>query len=250
MNIIVLVKQVPDTEAKIRIADDGKHIDESSLNFVVNPYDEFAIEAALQLKEAHGGEITLISVGPDSALAALRTGLAMGADKAVLLKTADSRFMDSFAVARLLADDIKGREYDLVLSGKKAVDTDAQQVGTLVAMQLGLPVITSIVKLNLADGRVTAEREIEGGTEQVACNLPAVLSCEKGLNEPRYPNLKGIMMAKKKPIEEKETGSGGIAAAIASMEYPPQKAEGRIVGEGSAAAAGLAKLLREEAKVI
>ncbi len=250
MNIIVLVKQVPDTEAKIRIADDGKQIDESAVNFVVNPYDEFAIEAALQLKEAHGGEITLVLLGPDTAVAALRTGLAMGADKAVLLKADDSRFMDSFAVASGLADAIKDREFDLILCGKKAVDTDAQQVGTLVASRLNIPVISSIVELSIDDTNITAKREIEGGTEQVSASLPAVLTCEKGLNEPRYPNLKGIMMAKKKPIEEIEIDSTGMAASIAGLEYPPQKAEGRIVGEGPEAAAELVKLLREEAKVI
>ncbi len=249
MNIIVLVKQVPDTEAKIRIAEDGKSIDESALTYVVNPYDEFAIEAALQLKEANGGEITLVSLGPDGAVAALRTGLAMGADKAVLLKAADTRFMDSFAVAKALAEEIQNREYDLILCGKKAVDTDAQQVGSLLATQLQLPAITAVVDLEINGANAAAKREVEGGTETVATGLPAVITCDKGLNEPRYPNLKGIMMAKKKPIEEKEI-SGGLADYIAAMEYPPQKAEGRIVGEGTDAVPELVKLLREEAKVI
>lgn len=249
MNILVLVKQVPDTETKIRIAENGKGIDETSVNFVVNPYDEFAIEAALQIKEAQGGEVTLISLGPDGAVTALRTGLAMGADKAVLLKAVNSRFMDSYAVASHLAEDIKTRDYHLILCGKKAVDTDAQQVGTLLAMQLGIPVISSILKLEINGNQVTAGREIEGGSETVTSSLPAVLTCDKGLNEPRYPNLKGIMMAKKKPIEEKEI-SGGVSPALAAMEYPPQKAEGRIVGDGPDAAGELARLLREEAKVI
>lgn len=250
MNIIVLVKQVPDTEAKVRIMDDGKHFDESSVNFIVNPYDEFAIEAALQLKESHGGEITLVSLGPVGAITALRTGLAMGADKAVLIKADDSRFMDSQTVAKHLSEVIKEHEFDLILGGKKSVDTDAQQVGSLVAMDLNLPIITSIVELDLNGNKVSAVREVEGGAETVTCQLPAVLTCEKGLNEPRYPKLKGIMMAKKKPIEEKEIGDGEVATEIVSMEYPPQKAEGLIVGEGPDAVPELVRLLREEAKVI
>ncbi len=249
MNIIVLVKQVPDTEAKIRIADDGNQIDEASISFIVNPYDEYAIEAALQLKEAHGGEITLVSLGPGGAIAALRTGLAMGADKAVLLKAENSRFMDSQAVASQIGKVLEDRQFDLVLCGKKAVDTDAQQTGTLLAMNLGLPVISSIVELNIDGNQITTKREVEGGTEAVSCQLPAVLTCEKGLNEPRYPNLRGIMMAKKKPIDEV------VIDAVDSVidfkfENPPQKAEGRIVGEGVDAVPKLARLLREEAKVI
>jgi len=249
VNIIVLVKQVPDTEAKIRIADDGNQIDEASISFIVNPYDEYAIEAALQLKEAHGGEITLVSLGPGGAIAALRTGLAMGADKAVLLKAENSRFMDSQAVASQIGKVLEDRQFDLVLCGKKAVDTDAQQTGTLLAMNLGLPVISSIVELNIDGNQITTKREVEGGTEAVSCQLPAVLTCEKGLNEPRYPNLRGIMMAKKKPIDEV------VIDAVDSVidfkfENPPQKAEGRIVGEGVDAVPKLARLLREEAKVI
>jgi len=249
VNIIVLVKQVPDTEAKIRIADDGNQIDEASISFIVNPYDEYAIEAALQLKEAHGGEITLVSLGPGGAIAALRTGLAMGADKAVLLKAENSRFMDSQAVASQIGNVLEDRQFDLVLCGKKAVDTDAQQTGTLLAMNLGLPVISSIVELNIDGNQITTKREVEGGTEAVSCQLPAVLTCEKGLNEPRYPNLRGIMMAKKKPIDEV------VIDAVDSVidfkfENPPQKAEGRIVGEGVDAVPKLARLLREEAKVI
>ena len=249
MNIIVLVKQVPDTEAKIRIADDGNQIDEASISFIVNPYDEYAIEAALQLKEAHGGEITLVSLGPDGAIAALRTGLAMGADKAVLLKAENSRFMDSQAVAGQIGKVLEERQFDLLLCGKKAVDTDSQQTGTLLAMNLGLPVISSIIELNIEGNQITAKREVEGGTETVSCQLPAVLTCEKGLNEPRYPNLRGIMMAKKKPIEEIAVDTADSLTNF-KFENPPQKAEGRIVGEGVDAVPELARLLREEAKVI
>ena len=249
MNIIVLVKQVPDTEAKIRIADDGNQIDEASISFIVNPYDEYAIEAALQLKEAHGGEITLVSLGPDGAIAALRPGLAMGADKAVLLKAENSRVMYRQAVAGQIGKVLEDRQFDLVLCGKKAVDTDAQQTGTLLAMNLGLPVISSIVELNIDGNQITAKREVEGGTETVSCQLPAVLTCEKGLNEPRYPNLRGIMMAKKKPIEEIAVDAAGSVTDF-KFENPPQKAEGRIVGEGVDAVPELARLLREEAKVI
>ncbi|NQU27244.1 MAG: electron transfer flavoprotein subunit beta/FixA family protein [Candidatus Marinimicrobia bacterium] len=249
MNIIVLVKQVPDTEAKIRIADDGNQIDEASISFIVNPYDEYAIEAALQLKEAHGGEITLVSLGPGGAIAALRTGLAMGADKAVLLKAENSRFMNSQAVAGQIGKVLADRQFDLVLCGKKAVDTDAQQIGTLLAMNLEISVISSIVELNIAGNQITAKREVEGGTETVSCQLPAVLTCEKGLNEPRYPNLRGIMMAKKKPIEEIVVD---VVDSVTDFKFenPPQKAEGRIVGEGVDAVPELARLLREEAKVI
>ncbi len=174
----------------------------------------------------------------------------MGADKAILIKSENSRFMSSHHVANNLADALKDRDFDLILCGKKSVDTDSQQVGSLTAMNSGLPVITSVINLEINDNKVTAGREVEGGNETVTCQLPAVITCEKGLNEPRYPNLKGIMMAKKKPIEEIVIEGGGAADNIRSMEYPPQKAEGRIVGEGAGAAPELARLLREEAKVI
>lgn len=250
MKIVVLIKQVPDTETKIRIAGDGKHIEETSVTYVINPYDEFAIEAALQLVEKHGGEVTLLSLGSTDSLAPLRTGLAMGADKAILLKVADFRFLDSFSVASHLAGELQKHSWDLILSGKKAVDTDAEQVGSLVAMLLGIPVITSIKNLTLDGSQVTCQRDVEGGTETVTCQLPALLTCDKGLGEPRYPNLKGIMMAKKKPLDEVDLGSGGVSSSITALVYPPQKPGGRIIGEGAAAAAECARLLREEAKVI
>ena len=248
MKSIVCVKRVPDTEARIRIAADGSSIDPSGVKFVPNPYDEFAVEAALKHKEAAGqGSVTVISVGDASSTETLRAELAVGADAAVLLKA--DRPLEGLAVARVLAEEIRGREYDLVLFGMKAIDDDLQAVGPMVAELLSIPCATAVGEFSVEGGKVTAHREIEGGAEVVELKLPCALTITKGAYEPRYAKLQGIMAAKKKPLEEKPASAEGAGAAGA-LAYPPERQAGRIVGEGPDAVPELLRLLRTEAKVI
>jgi electron transfer flavoprotein beta subunit len=245
---IVCVKRVPDTEARIRISGDGSSFDPSGVKFVLNPYDEFAVEAALKHKEAAGeGEVTVLSVGDAASGETLRTALAMGADAAVLLKA--DRAGEGLAVAKVLAEEIRGRAgYDLVLFGMKAIDDDLQAVGPMVGELLGIPVATAVTEFSVEGGKVTALREIEGGSEVVELRLPCALSITKGAYEPRYASLKGIMAAKKKPLEEKPVSLD--AGASATLTYPAERKAGRIVGEGPDAVPELLRLLRQEAKVI
>jgi len=249
LNIAVCVKQVPDTEAKIKISDNKRHIDESEINFILNPYDEFAVEEALKTKESLGGEVTIISLGPDRVTSAIRNALAMGADKAIYIKVDDFP-ADPGVTATAVAGVLKDGNFDLIFMGKQAIDDDNAQVAPMVSEILGIPAITVITKLEVNDNQVIAERQIEGGFEKVVAELPVILSTQRGLNEPRYASLKGIMAAKKIPIDEKsaEIGSGNIE--IVEISYPPEKPAGRIVGEGADAVPELIRLLREEAKII
>ena len=250
MKIVVCVKQVPDTEAKIRIGSDGKTIETSDVNFILNPYDEFAVEEALQIKEREGdGEITILCLGPERATSAIRTALAMGADNGVHIKV-DDAYLDSFAVSTALSNVLKEMEFDLLLMGKQAVDDDNCQIGPRVATLLDIPCVSVVTKLEMSDGAVVAEREVEGGVEVIEAKLPAIVTSQKGLNEPRYASLKGIMMAKKKPIEEKSVDVPEAKISTNKMEYPPAREAGKIVGEGVEAVPELVRLLHEEAKVI
>jgi len=248
MKSIVCIKRVPDTEARIRIAGDGSSIDPSGVKFVLNPYDEFAVEAALKHKEAAGqGDVTVISVGDAASAETLRSALAMGADAAVLVKA--DRSAEGLAAAKALAAEIGGREYDLLLFGMKAIDDDLQAVGPMTAELLGIPVATAVTEFRVDGGKVTAHREIEGGAEVVELRMPCALTITKGAYEPRYPNLKGIMAAKKKPLEEKPA-TVEAQASSGALSYPPERQAGRIVGEGPDAVPELLRLLRTEAKVI
>ena len=249
MRIAVCLKRVPDTTARIVIAADGKSIDETGVKFVVNPYDEYALEEALKLKETAGaGETVAICLGGDAAQETLRTALAMGVDRAVLLQSAAGS--DGLEVARALAAELKAGNFDLILFGKLAVDDYNHQVGPMVAELLELPCITSVAHLTVANGALEAEREIEGGIEVSTASLPAVLTCDKGLNSPRLPSLKGIMAAKKKPLEVKPVTLGAGGLTLLGLSLPPDRKPGQIVGEGADAVPALVKLLREEAKVI
>lgn len=250
MKILVCVKQVPDTESRIKIAEDKKSIDPTDINWILNPYDEYAVEEALQIKEKQGDTtVAVLSVGPERSVSAIRSALAMGADEAYLVKT-DRTDLDSLAVAKALVSVISEMEYDLILFGKQAVDDDNLQVGPMVAELLNLPCSTFITELNLENGKATVKREFEGGTEVIETSLPVVFSAEKGLNEPRYPALRGIMMAKKKTINEKEANFDSPKISIKQIEYPPARKAGMIVGEGVEAVPELVRLLREEAKVV
>ncbi len=249
MNIAVCVKQVPDTEAKIKISDDKRHIDESEINFILNPYDEFAVEEAIKTKESLGGEVTIISLGPDRVTSAIRNALAMGADKAIHIKVDDFP-ADPGVTATAIAGVVKDGNFDLIFMGKQAIDDDNAQVAPMVSEILGIPAITVITKLEINGNQVIAERQIEGGFEKVIAELPVILSTQRGLNEPRYASLKGIMAAKKISIDEKSAEIGSDNIEIVEISYPPEKPAGRIVGEGADAVPELIRLLREEAKVI
>jgi electron transfer flavoprotein beta subunit len=249
LKIAVCLKRVADTVAKIAIGPGGKSIDESGLKFVLNPYDEFAVEEAIALKEKAGtGETVAYSVGTDAAQETLRAALAMGIDRGVLLQHPGSP--DGLEVAKALAAELRSGGFDLILFGKLAVDDYNHQVGVMVAELLDLPCISSVARLTIADGAIEAEREIEGGLEAATCRLPAVLTCDKGLNNPRLPSLKGIMAAKKKPLESKPTSLGAGSVEVLGFEYPAERQAGRIVGEGPDAVPELLRLLRAEAKVL
>jgi len=259
MKIVVCVKQVPDTETRVQIAPEGDAIVESDINWIVSPYDEFAIEEALKIKEASGGEVVLVTVGPDRAQSALRTGLAMGADSAIHVKDATLDAADSLATARALAGAIKTLDgCDLVLCGQQGVGGDNSQIPGLLGEMLDLPQVTVAVKLDIQDGKAVVEREIEGARETWETSLPAVISTQKGLNEPRYASLKGIMQAKKKPLEVLDAAGVGLDAAavapkvkVTAMELPPARPEVKMIeGEPAAQAAELVRLLHEEAKVL
>ncbi len=249
MNITVCVKRVPDTATRIRIAPDGRDIENDGVKHVLGPYDEFAVEAALQLVEAAGsGEVTLLSHGPEAAQESLRSGLALGAHKAVLLAGAPG--MDGWATARVLAAELADDDAGLVLFGVKAVDDDQQQVGPMVAELLGRPCATSVAAMDVEDGVATCRRAVEGGHEVVEMDLPAVATITKGRYEPRYASLRGIMMAKRKPLEVKPAPESAPGIAVESLAHPPERPEGRIVGEGVGAVPELVRLLRDEAKVL
>lgn len=249
MKIAVCLKRVPDTTAKIVIGSSKTSIDETGIKFVPNPYDEFAIEAAIALKEKAGaGETVVITVGGDASQETLRTALAMGIDRAVQLK-ADVP-ADGLEVARALAAELKDGGYDLILFGKLAVDDYNHQVGVITAELLGLPCISAAARMTVQNGSLEAEREIEGGVEVMQASLPAVVTCDKGLNNPRLPALKGIMAAKKKPLETKPVSIPAGAYTITGLELPAERLAGKIVGEGPDAVPLLLELLRNEAKAL
>ncbi len=249
MNIAVCVKQVPDTETKVKISDDKKSIVEDDINFILNPYDEFAVEEALKLKEEHGGDVTIISLGPDRITSAMRSALAMGANKAIHIKT-DKNPDDPGVVAGALAEVLKEGNYDIIFTGKQAIDDDHAQMASLLAEKLDMPAMTVIVKLEIKDGKATGEREVDGAHEIVECALPCIIGAQRGLNEPRYASLKGIMAAKKVQIEEKSVTLPDSQLEVVEYNYPPEKTAGKIVGEGADAVPELLRLLHEEAKVL
>jgi electron transfer flavoprotein beta subunit len=250
MKIAVCIKRVPDTESRIKPAADGKSLDEAGVKFILNPYDEFAVEEALQRKEKAGsGEVVVIALGAAAAQETIRTALAMGADRGVLLQT-DGIPADGLEVAKALAAELRSGGFDLILFGKVAIDGANHQVGPMVGELLDLPCVTAVAHLTIEGTVGEAEREIEGGIEVVTFQLPAVLTADKGLNEPRYPALKGIMAAKKKPLEVKPVSLGAGGLELLAMALPSERAAGRIVGEGAAAVPELVRLLREEAKVL
>ncbi|MEW9670526.1 electron transfer flavoprotein subunit beta [Ammoniphilus sp. 3BR4] len=198
MNILVLLKQTFDTEEKIEIV--NGEVSEEGIKFIINPYDEYAVEEAVSIKENHGGEVTVLTLGPSRAEEALRTALAMGADKAVLIEGEDLNG-DEYVISKILASYIKGKNYDLIIGGYMAVDDGSAQVGPRVAEELEIPHVATIVKLNLQDSKAIVERDVEGNKEVIEVGLPALFTSQQGLNEPRFPSIPNIMKAKRKPLE-------------------------------------------------
>lgn len=262
MNIVVLVKQVPDTESLIQIADDRVSIKKQDIKWIMNPYDELAVEEALRIKEAQGGTVTILSFGPEKAIETIRTALAMGADQGVHIKDPAAEGSDSLATAKLLAAALKNIPYDLIIAGHRAVDEDNYQVASAVAELLGIPQVSMVNKAEVSEGKITCHRTIEGGTVVVEAALPALFTTQRGLNEPRYASLPGIMKAKKKTVDVKTVADLGVDAAcvgaanrkvkIKALNLPPQRQAVRMIeGEAAAAkAAELAKILHEETKII
>jgi electron transfer flavoprotein beta subunit len=264
VNIIVCLKQVPDTESQIKVAPDGNSIVTDDVKWVMNPYDEFGVEEALQIKEKFGGEVTVIGLGPKRVTESIRTALAMGADKGILINDPALENSDALATGRALAAAIEGLDYDLIFTGQRGVDDDMGLVGATLAEFLDIPQLSIIVKAEISeDGKsVKVNRAVEGQTLVIESSLPAVITTQKGLNEPRYASLPGIMKAKKKPLEEKtladlgldpsQVGEGARKLKIMELTPPPQREAGKII-EGETPeekAAELVRLLHEEAKLI
>jgi electron transfer flavoprotein beta subunit len=266
LKIVVLVKNVPDTESKIKPTPDRKAIDTQGIKWVINTFDEYAIEAALQLKEKFKDDstVTVVSVGPDRVVESLRTALAMGADDAVHVWDPAFEGADTLNTAKILAKVVSSLGYDLVLGGKQGIDDDAAQTCAAVAEHLGIPQVQIVTKMEMSDDKtkITARRRVEGGDEVVDVKLPAVVTCEKGLNEPRYASLPGIMKAKKKEIKKialadlgglspQDVGAAGSATKVVGYETLPERPACRLIaGEPAEQAAKLVRALHEEAKVI
>ncbi|TWI57030.1 electron transfer flavoprotein subunit beta/FixA family protein [Halalkalibacter nanhaiisediminis] len=256
MNIFVIMKRTFDTEEKISIS--GGRIDESGAEFIINPYDEYAIEEAIVLRDEHGGEVTVVTVGEEEAEKELRTALAMGADKAVLIDSEEIDELDQFTTATLLATYLKDQEYDIILGGNVAVDGGSGQVGPRVAELLSIPQVTTITKLEVAGGQATIVRDVEGDQETVEVSLPVLVTAQQGLNEPRYPSLPGIMKAKKKPLDtldldDLDLDEDDVEAKTTTLEIflPPDKQAGKVLeGEPAEQVKELVSLLKSEAKVI
>jgi electron transfer flavoprotein beta subunit len=249
MRQVVCVKRVPGTDTRIKVGADGRTIDAANVQYVLSPYDEIALACAVELREKHGGEITVLTLGPSEAQKEMRTCLAMGADQGVLL-TDTTAFRDPSSTAVLLANRLKDLPFDLLWFGNKAADDDGGQVGVRVACLLDLPVVTFVTRIEAAEGKITVHREVDGETQVVEADLPCVLTAQKGLAEPRYPSLKGIMAAKKKPLEEAAAGDAPSHVEIVSLAPPPPRPEGRIVGKGLEAVPELVRILKEEVKVL
>ncbi|MGD6833288.1 electron transfer flavoprotein subunit beta/FixA family protein [Sutcliffiella halmapala] len=257
MNIYVLLKRTFDTEERLTVSNGG--INEDGAEFIINPYDEYAVEEAIRVRDAHGGEITVVTVGTEEAEKELRTALAMGADKAVLINTEDDiENGDQFTTAKILAEYLKDKDADLILGGNVAIDGGSGQVAPRVAEILNIPYVTTITKLEIEGQKVTITRDVEGDSEVIETSLPLLVTAQQGLNEPRYPSLPGIMKAKKKPLEELELDDldleeDDVEAKTKTLEIylPPKKEAGRVLqGELDAQVKELVAALRNEAKVI
>ena len=257
MNVVVCIKQTFDTEAKIVLDGSGK-IDSNGINLIINPYDEFAIEEGIKLKEKFGGDVTVVSMGGTRAAEAIRGALAMGADKAILVSDPTLEGIDEWSAAEALSKAIATIPYDIILAGRIAIDDGSSQVAVRIAEKLNLPSISSVLKLEINGTQATVTREIDGGTEILEVSLPAVITAQKGLNEPRYPSVAGIMKAKKKELKTLSLADLGLNGAELSAKMKtekyslpsPRQGGRKIAGDAAQATKELARLLREEAKVL
>lgn len=262
MDIVVLVKQVPDTESLIQIAGDGVSIKTDTIKWVMNPYDELAVEEALRIRDAQSGSVTILSMGPKRSVKTIQTALAMGADKAVHLNDPQAEGSDSLATAKILAAALKDIPYDLIIAGQRAVDQDNFQVGAAVAEYLSIPQISQITKEEISDGKIKCHRTVEGAIEVVEASLPALLTTQRGLNDPRYTTLPGIMKAKKKPMETKTLADIGIdpgtvgesnrKVKITALKLPPERGGITMINGGSVSekAAALVSKLHDDLRII
>lgn len=250
MRIAVCIKRVPEMDVKFKIAPSGQAIDETGLKYDLSDFDGYAVEAALQMTEKLGsGEVVVVSLGPDAVQETLRKALSMGASRAVQLKC-DKVPFDAFATASALASELKGEAFDLIMFGRMSTDNANGAVGLMVGALLDRPVVHACSRLEIADGKGTARRELEGGSETVAFTLPAIVTIDEGIARPRYPSLKGIMAAKKKPLDVKPAQLGAEGYVVTKLDLPAERQAGRIVGEGAAAVPELVRLLQHEARVL
>ena len=269
MNIIVIIRQVPDTETKIKLGSEPNKIDATGITWIINPYDEFAIEKALKIKEQAGsGEVVLFACGPQRTEEAIRQGLAMGADKAIFIKDDTLEYADPYTISKLISSELKKIQFDLILSGKKLIDIESSQVPIFIAKELELTHISFVMKfneINIEKEVLVCDREADGSHEIIEVQLPALITCDRGEDYPRYASITGIMKAKKKEIKEisldnidltslglsKESISIGARTSIVRMELPSGRKEAKIFeGEVPEKVSALVKALREESKVI
>jgi electron transfer flavoprotein beta subunit len=250
LKIAVCVKRVIDMETRFRIAADGASVDESGARYDMNDFDLYAVEAALRMREGAGsGEIVAVSLGPAVVQETIRKALSMGVDAGLHVDAPRVPF-DSFAIANALATALSSRDFNLILFGRKSIDSAGEAVGPMVASLLNLPCVTAVSGLEMSAGSGTARRAIESAHEQIDFRLPAVLTIDEGLYQPRLPNLKGIMAARKKPMETVPASLAAETVVVTRMELPPERAPGRIIGEGAAAVPELIRLLQNEARVL
>jgi electron transfer flavoprotein beta subunit len=263
MNVVVLLKQVPDTESLIEINAEASDIQTDNLKWIVNPYDELAVEEGIRIREKQGsGKVTVLTVGPDRATAAIRTALAMGADEGVLISDPALGNLDPLATAKVLAAALKAVPFDLIIAGQRAVDDDSCLVPSAVAEYLGIPLLAMVVRQEIVGSKIQCEQSLQDGTAVVETDLPALLTTQRGLNQPRYASLPNIMKAKKKPLETKSLaalgldaalfGSGAMKTRVLSLAFPPQRKVCKMIPGETAEqkAAGLVQTLHEEAGVL
>ncbi|WP_010099059.1 electron transfer flavoprotein subunit beta/FixA family protein [Ornithinibacillus scapharcae] len=257
MNIYVLLKKTFDTEEKIAVS--NGRIEDDGAEFIINPYDEYAVEEAIKQRDEHGGEVTVITIGDEDSEKQLRTALAMGADKAVLINTEDDlEDGDQFTTTKILEAFFEDKDVDLILAGNVAIDEASGQVGPRLAERLGINYVTTITRLEIDGNTAKIDKDVEGDVEKIETTLPLLVTCQQGLNEPRYPSLPGIMKAKKKPLEELEIDDLDLdeddlepKTKTVDIFLPPQKEAGRVLeGEVSDQVKELVSLLRNEAKVL
>ncbi|MBI4567107.1 MAG: electron transfer flavoprotein subunit beta/FixA family protein [Planctomycetes bacterium] len=251
MKTVCCIKRVPDTTTRVKVGAGGAAIDRAGVEYVVNPYDEYAIEAAVKLREQTNGECIAVCLGPPEATKDLRTALAMGADRAIHLVDENAETRDSFSTAKALADALRPLQFDVAFFGKQSIDADNYQVGTMVARLLGIPSASVVVGMEVQGNTVVCSRAVEGGVETIPLPVPCIVTCQKGINVPRYPALKGIMSAKKKPLESIPAPAISNRVVVSKMELPPPRPAGKVLkGDAAANAREVVRLLREEAKII